>query len=143
MLFLFFYSLSIIIISVVESYPFTSSQKHGRCAGRFNTSNNVIVISLISFTGPAINYHMSVQSFRECHNVCAGDWRCCHFSYHISKEESHPDHAHCFLYSAEECDLASLVSDQPSLWRTGRTGRCQLQTFYPKRRRLFGSEFVG
>ena len=142
MLFLLFYPLSI-IISVVESYSFTFSQKHGRCTGRCNTSNNVKVVSLISFTGPAINYHI-VQSFRECHNVCASDWRCCHFSYHISKEESHPDHAHCFLYSAEECDLASLVlSDHPSLWRTGRTARCQLQTIYPKRRRLFGSEFVG
>ena len=106
-------------------------------------STLINAISFIFLSGRAVNYKMDVPSFQECHNVCVSDQRCCHFSYNISKDESYPDQAHCFLYSAENCDMASLVlRDHPSPWRTGRIARCQPQ-FHFKRKQLFGSEFVG
>ena len=99
-------------------------------------------IYLIFFSGQAINYKVSVPSFKQCHDVCVSDQRCCHFSHHSSRNESYPDHSHCFLYSADSCDLTSLVTNEaPSLWRTGRIARCQPQHY--NRRQLFGSEFVG
>ena len=140
MLFLFFYLLSIKIS--VETYAFTPNQKLGRCAGRNNTISIFIIISLTFFSGQAINYKVSVPSFKQCHDVCVSDQRCCHFSHHSSRNESYPDHSHCFLYSADSCDLTSLVTNEaPSLWRTGRIARCQPQHY--NRRQLFGSEFVG
>ena len=98
----------------------------------------------IFFTGKAVNYLVSVPSFRKCHDACVSDKRCCHYSYHRS-QRGHPDHENCFLYSSGACDINSLIlRDYHSHWRTGWRALCQKQQRNQKSFNSFiGSEFVG
>ena len=101
------------VVFNVSSHPL-SHQKHGRCAGS------------------AVNYLVSVPTFRECHKACYDDERCCHYSYHESEEGGH----HCFLYNTEQCDINNLLIDAAHAhWRTGWMAECGVQNIFTRARK--------
>lgn len=110
--------LTLLLMSIVfnvRPHPL-SHQKQGRCAGT------------------AVNYFVSVPSFRDCHKACENDERCCHYSYHGSGEGHHHDQ-HCFLYSADECDINSLLTDgHHDHWRTGWRAGCLKPSIFHRAR---------
>ena len=102
-----------LVVFNVSSHPL-SHQKHGRCAGS------------------AVNYFVSVPTFRECHKACENDERCCHYSYHASEEGGH----HCFLYNTEQCDINNLLTDAAhDHWRTGWMAGCAVQNIFTRARK--------
>ena len=90
-----------ILLAAATSFPAsTANQRPGRCRGQ------------------AVNYHVSVTNLRDCVEACDKDERCCYYSLHQSVA-SHPDHNHCLLFRAEECDVADLMYSANGHWVTG------------------------
>ncbi len=91
-----------ILMAAATSFPSSTAnhQRSGRCRGE------------------AVNYHVSVSHLRDCVEACDKDERCCYYSLHRSVA-SHPDHNHCLLFRAEECDVTDLMYSGSGHWVTG------------------------